>query len=149
MVTAAMLQGRQGYVRQAERTYAELIALHAAREGSEHVRTLEVRTRHARAVLLLGDAARAAALLEPVLAAQRGIYDRTTPELAATRGALAEAYTTLGDFTRARELHEAQLADLVDESGGSHSEVAAYLGNFGVFLLKAGDFEGALARPGD
>ena len=113
MVTAAMLQGRQGYVRQAERTYAELIALHAAREGSEHVRTLEVRTRHARAVLLLGDAARAAALLEPVLGAQRGIYDRTTPELAATRGALAEAYTTLGDFTRARELHEAQLAELV------------------------------------
>ncbi|WP_162408215.1 serine/threonine-protein kinase [Pseudoxanthomonas daejeonensis] len=146
MLAVASLQDRQGYVRDAERTYAELIGMRSARDGGGHASTLQVRTRHARAVLRLGDAARAAALLEPVLANQLEIYDRTTPELAATRGALAEALTTLGDFDRARQLHEAQLAELVDERGGSHPEVAAYLGNFGVFLLKAGDFEGALMR---
>ena len=146
LLAVASLQDRQGYVREAERTYAELIELETRRAGGDHARTLQVRTRHARAVLRLGDAARAAALLEPVLAAQGRIYDRTTPELAATRGALAEALTTLGDFDRARALHEAQLAELVDERGSGHPDVAAYLGNFGVFLMKAGDFEGALAR---
>ncbi|TYT26519.1 serine/threonine protein kinase [Luteimonas viscosa] len=146
LLAVASLQDRQGYVREAERTYTELIELEAMRAGGDHARTLQVRTRHARAVLRLGDAARAAALLEPVLAAQLRIYDGTTPELAATRGALAESLTTLGDFARARELHEAQLAELVDQRGSGHPDVAAYLGNFGVFLMKAGDFEGALAR---
>jgi serine/threonine-protein kinase len=146
LLAVAALQDRQGYVREAERTYTELIELEAARAGADHARTLQVRTRHARAVLRLGDAARAATLLEPVLAAQLRIYDATTPELAATRGALAESLTTLGDFARARELHEAQLAELVDKRGSGNPEVAAYLGNFGVFLMKAGDFEGAQAR---
>ncbi|MBB6065560.1 serine/threonine-protein kinase [Pseudoxanthomonas broegbernensis] len=146
LFAAAALYDRQGHVREAEPLYAELVELRTARHGAGHARTLHARTRHARAVLRLGDAARAAALLEPVLATQREIYDTATPELAGTRGALAEALTALGEFSRARALHEAQLAELADARGGAHPEVAAYLGNFGVFLFKAGDFEGALAR---
>lgn len=146
LFTAASFQDRLGQVRQSEPLYAQLVALRGAHYGVDHAHTLNVRTRHARAVLRLGDAARAAQLLEPVLAAQESIYDRDTPELDASRGALADALTVLGEFARARELYEAQLAGLVDARGGNHPEVATYLGNFGVFLFKAGDFEGAVAR---
>src|SRR5690606_6069028 len=126
--------------------YADLVALRSRHHGADHAHTLHARARHARAVLRQGEAARAVRLLEPVLAAQQRIYERTTPELALTRGALADALTTRGEFTRARGLYELQLAELVDERGSSHADVASYLGNFGVFLLKAGDYDGALVR---
>ncbi len=146
LFSAASFQDRLGHVHASQALYADLVALRSRHHGEDHAHTLHARARHARAVLRQGDAARAVRLLEPVLAAQQRIYERTTPELALTRGALADALTTRGEFTRARALYELQLAELVDERGSSHADVASYLGNFGVFLLKAGDYEGAVAR---
>jgi hypothetical protein len=146
---AMSIHERLGELRQAERLAGELVALRTLHHGKDHAATLQAQGLRARIAVGLGEVDRAVEILESVLAAQQSIYDGTTPQVANTRTDLANALTTLGRFERARELHEAQMQAVAGELGSSHPDVAAYLGNYGVFLFKAGDFQAAVAHLAD
>jgi len=143
---AVGIHERLADMNQAERLAAELVRLRSARHGPGHAATLYAQSLQARIAIARGEVARGVELLEQVLAGQQEIYDGNPPQLASTRAELGNALMNLGQFDRARELHEAQMAAVRGEFGDTHPDVATYLGNYGVFLFKAGDFEGALAR---